>query len=223
MHYEALDVRIDLAEDDQADEETGHGKAVAAKPVEIFLGGGFGHEEHDSCAAVERRNGKKIESTEEEVHQKHGNESGEEEVVVSIGLKVEEVQSAAGTKGEGSKEHEREICGGTGQSHPGRALGVAAFPERVERCAGPTNHASRKKETEKRDDDHAKRFATDVRDWIESDLAAEGGCRVATAIGDESMSGFMTSCRKKKDRVRDEGDHEVLWVELIHRRVRLEI
>ena len=60
-------------------------------------------------------------------------------------------------------------------------------------------------------------------DWIESDLAAEGGSGISAATGDESMSGFMTSGRKKKDRVRDEGDHEVLWVELIHRRVRLEI
>lgn len=52
-----LDVGKDLAENEQAEEQTCHGKTVAPEPVEILLSAGFAHKQHDGSAAVERRHG----------------------------------------------------------------------------------------------------------------------------------------------------------------------
>lgn len=67
VHDEILDVGKDLAEDEEADEKSGDGETVAAKPIEIFLGARFAHKKHDGCAAIERRNGEKIKGTEEKI------------------------------------------------------------------------------------------------------------------------------------------------------------
>ena len=99
---------------------------------------------------------------------------------------------------------------------------MAALPKGIVGSAGPANHAAGKEKTEKRDDDHAKGFAANVGNGIESDLSAESGSRVAAAFGGQGVSSFMASSREEENDIGDEGDDQSLWVELIHKGVRLE-
>ena len=57
-------------ENDQANEQTGHGETVAANPVEIALGAVLGHENHDAGAAIKWRNREEIEGAEEQIQGK---------------------------------------------------------------------------------------------------------------------------------------------------------
>ena len=97
VHDEILDVGKYLTEDNQADEQAGNGKTVAAQPVQVLLCAGFAHEQHDGGAAIEGRNGQKIKSAEQEIHHEHSDEGGKEEAVVAVWLTVEEVHGTSGT------------------------------------------------------------------------------------------------------------------------------
>ncbi len=220
--YEILDVGKDTLENKEADKQAGHGEAVAAKPIEIFLGSGLAHEKHDDGAAIERRKGEEIEGAEKEIERKEGEEGGEKETVGAVGLAVEEIHGAAGTKSEGADEHESEVSGGAGESHPGGTLGITALPEGVEGGAGEANHAAvENEETEERKNDHAVGRAADVRNGVEGDLSAESGGGITTTLGDERVSGFMAGGGKKKDHVRDEAEDQEGWSKFGHKSVRL--
>jgi hypothetical protein len=52
-------------------------------------------------------------------------------------------------------------------------------------------------------------------------LSTESGRRIATALGDEGMGGFVTGGGKKKDHVGDESEDEEGWSEFGHESVRL--
>jgi len=45
-------------------------KALASRPINEFQGRAFAHKQRDSVVPVERRNGKKIEGSEQEIQQK---------------------------------------------------------------------------------------------------------------------------------------------------------
>ena len=222
VHHEGLHIGKYLAEDDQTDQESGDGKAVSPQPIEIFLGAGFVHEQHDRRAAVEWWNGEEIEGAKQEIHHEHGDERGEQKTVVPVRLTMEEIHGATGANCKCGQQHQRVVRCGASQSHPGGALGVAALPQRIVRSAGPANHAARKEKAENRHDDHAEGFSSDVRNRIESDLPTKGGGVVASPLGDKCVGGFMAGGRKKKDRIGDECDDKVLSIELIHTKVRLE-
>ncbi len=194
---EVFDVGINLVEDDQTDEKTGLRIGIFAEPVEIALRLPFAHEEHDAGAAVERRNGKKIEGPKKEIEGKESEEDDggdAESACDSVAMKP--VKEAAGTQRSGGDKHESEVGGGTGKSHPGGAAGMAAFPEGVERSAGPADHAA----------------------GGEGGLATEGGGVVSTEFGSEGVGGFMAGGGKKKDHVGDEAEKKFFGREIIHTR-----
>ena len=95
---------------------------------------------------------------------------------------------------------------------------MAAFPEGVERSAGPADHAAGGEEDKKRDDDHAHGRTGDVRDGVEGGLATEGGGVVSTEFGSEGVGGFMAGGGKKKDHVGDEAEKKFFGREIIHTR-----
>lgn len=209
-------------ENKESDEKACHGEAVAAEPIEIFLGGGFAHEEHDYGAAIERRERQEIEGAEEKVEGKQGKEYGEKESVGTVGLAVKEIEGAASTKGEGTDEHESKVGSGAGESHPRGTLGIAALPEGIEGGAGEADHAAVQNEkTEERENDHAVGRTANVRDRVEGDLSAESGGGIATTLGDKGVGGFVTGGGKKKDHVGDETEDEEGWSQFGHKSVRL--
>ena len=62
--HEIINRLIDVPKQEYSDQEPGQSKAVAAQPVEIPLRSFFTHEQHDHRAAVQRREGQKIERAE---------------------------------------------------------------------------------------------------------------------------------------------------------------
>ncbi len=48
-----------------------HAKALASRPIDEFQGRAFAHKQRDSVVPIERRNGKKIESSEQEIQQEN--------------------------------------------------------------------------------------------------------------------------------------------------------
>lgn len=78
---------------------------------------------------------------------------------------------------------------------------MAAFPERIVRCAGPADHSAGEKETEEGNDDHAERRPADVGNGIEGDLSTESSGGVSTHFRDERVSGFVARGGEKKNDV----------------------
>jgi hypothetical protein len=202
---EGLDVRIDLAKDDEAYEKARHGKVIAAQPVEITLGAVFVHEKHDAGAAIERRNRKEIKSAEKEIQgEDHKKRNNDKAGSPSDGIAREKVKKTNASKGKRRKKHEGKIGNGAGKGHPGGTAGVAAFPERIVGSAGPADHAAGEEKAEDGDDNHANGFTANVRHGIESHLAAEGRGTIAATHGDEGVSRLVASGREKKSRIPNE-------------------
>src|SRR5882724_8857674 len=97
---------------------------------------------------------------------------------------------------------------------------MAPLPVRIVGRAGPAEHglsfAERKRN--QGNHDHAPRFALDVRNGIERDLAARGCGGVATELGDEGMGRFVAGGGEKKSDVPDESGSEQFGWEVRHRR-----
>ena len=211
-HREAFDVGKDLPKDDQADEQTGDGETVASQPVEIALGFIFAHEHHDGCAAIERGDGKEIESAQEKIQfnydeQEHRYETGR----AGKRIAMKELKRTADTKRQGTKNHQSEIRCGPRKSHARGSMRVTALPEGVIGSTGPANHAAGEKKSKDRDDDHAEGFAPDVGNGIQCDLATESSGVVAAELANEGVGSFMTGGREKKNQVIDESEGKVLW------------
>ena len=93
---EVFDVGINLVEDDQTDQEASLGVGIFAEPVEIALRLFFAHEEHDAGAAVERRNGKKIEGAKKKIEREESEQDdGGNAVSAGDGVAMKPVKKAA--------------------------------------------------------------------------------------------------------------------------------
>jgi hypothetical protein len=102
-----------------------------------------------------------------------------------------------------SDKHQSEIRCGSGQRHPCRSFWITTLPVRVEGCARPSNNLLRKEKSEQRNRHHAERFAPDVRQRIQGQLAAERRSIVAAQLRRQCVRSFMTCCRKKKNDIPD--------------------
>jgi len=203
---------------DQAHEKAGHGKTVTAKPVEIALGAIFAHEDHNAGAAIQWRNRKEIEGAKEKVQGKEDEKDLEDQSRIAgdrIGRK--ELVGAPDADRQRGNDHECEVGGGAGEGHPGRAVRMTAFPERIVRSAGPTDHAAGENEAEDRENDHAKGRPADVRDGIEGDLTTQGSRGVSSQFGDQGVGRFVTCGGKKKRNVPDKTECECFGREIWHR------
>jgi len=115
---EVLHRRKDITKDDQADENARHGKSAAANPIEVAAGAIFAHQQHNDGASVEWRNRKKIKYSEKKIQRKEDKKKDDAEAVGPARIApFEEVKSCAESKAKGAQDHEREICGGTGECH----------------------------------------------------------------------------------------------------------
>ncbi len=205
-------------EDDQAHEKAGHGKTVAAKPVEIALRAILGHEDHDASTAIQWRNGKEIEGAEEKIQGKEDKEDLEDKARIA-GDRIErkEMVGTPDAQSQRGNDHQREVGGGAGQGHPGRTVGMTAFPERIVRSAGPTDHAAGEKEAEDWENDHAKGRPADVRDRIEGNLTTQSRGGVSSKFGDEGVGRLVACGGEKKRNVPDKAEHEGFGREIRHR------
>jgi len=205
-------------EDDQAHEKAGHGETVAAQPVEVTLRAILGHEDHDASAAIQWRNRKEIEGAEEKIQGKE-NEEDDRNKTGFAGDRIvrEKMVGTPDAQSHGGNDHQREVGGRAGQGHPGRAARMPAFPERVIRGTGPTDHAAGEKETENRENDHAKGRPADVRDGIEGDLASEGRGGVSSEFGDEGVGRFVAGGGEKKSNIPDKAERKSFGREVWHK------
>lgn len=205
-------------ENDQAYEQTGHGETVAAQPIEIPLGAILGHEDHDAGAAIQWRNRKEIEGAEEKIQGKD-DEKGQEDKTGFAGERIvrQEMVGTADAEGQRGNDHQREVGGGASQGHPGRAARMTAFPERIIRSTGPTNHAAGEKKAEDRENDHAKGRPADVRDGIEGDLASEGSGGVSSEFGDVGVGCFVAGGGEKKSNIPDKAENKCFGREVWHK------
>lgn len=205
---------------DQANEQTGHGKTVTANPVEIALGAVLGHEDHYASASIKWRDRKEIKRAEEKIQGKD-DEKGQEYNTGYASERIDRKKMLGTPDADGQRghDHECEVGGGAGEGHPGRAVRMTAFPERIVRSAGPTDHAAGEKKAEDRDNNHAKGRPADVRDRIEGDLATEGRGGVSSEFGDEGMGRFVTGGGEKKRNVPDKAERECFGREIRHRKL----
>src|SRR6267143_7025085 len=95
---------------------------------------------------------------------------------------------------------------------------MTALPERVVGRASQAEHglsfAERKRN--QGNHNHAPRFALDVRNGIERNLAAKGRSGVASDFGDEGVGRFVASGGEKKGNVPDESESEQFGREVRH-------
>src|SRR6266446_1098054 len=220
---EEFHVLIELPENEESDNQPEHRVAVAAQPVKIALGALCAHEHHDSRAAVQGRNWKQIESPEEQIELEKSREhiAGKVEVARN-GIGEDPATCGANAQPDRRQKHKREIGGGTGEGHPGGAPWVTALPAGIKGGAGPADHAAGKYEREYGDHHHAPGLAADVRDGIESDLAAEGCRFVAAQFGNQGVGSFVASRGEKECNVPDETEDEKIGGELRHERDRVD-
>src|SRR5882757_2053213 len=64
---DCLDGRIDIPEDDDSQQKTYDRITGSPQPVQIPTRAGFTHEQHDGCAAIQRRNRQQIERAEKQI------------------------------------------------------------------------------------------------------------------------------------------------------------
>ena len=203
---------------DQAHEQAGHGETVTANPVEIALGAVLGHEDHYARASIKWRDRKEIKGAEEKVQGKDDKKDLEDEARIS-GERIDrkEMVGTPDADSQSGDDHKCEVGSGAGKGHPGGAVRMTAFPERVVRGTSPTDHAACEKKAEDRDNDHAKGRPADMRNRVEGDLAAEGRGGVSSEFGDEGMGRFVTSGGKKKRDVPDKAEYQCFGREIRHR------
>lgn len=205
-------------EDHQAYKQTSNGVTVAANPVQIAPGAVLGHEDHDAGAAIQRRSWNEVEGTEEQIQTENNLQNQEAKTRFACeGVKGEEVVGKSDAQHQSGDDHKCEVGSGAGKGHPGGTVRMTAFPERIVRSTGPTDHAAGEKKAEDRDNDHAKGRPADMRDRIEGDLATEGSGGVSSEFGDEGMGRFVTSGGKKKRDVPDKAEYQCFGREIWHR------
>ncbi len=205
-------------EDDQAHEKAGHGETVAAKPVQVTLRAILGHEDHDASAAIQRWNREEIEGAEEKIQGKE-NEENYRNKTRFAGERIvrEKMVGTPDAESHRGKDHQGEVGSGTGQGHPGRAARMTAFPERIVRGTGPTDHAAGEKEAENRENDHAKGRPADMRDGIEGDLASKGSGGVSSEFGDVGVGRFVAGGGEKKSNIPDKAERKSFGREVWHK------
>ena len=129
----------------------------------------------------------------------------------------QEMLRTADADSQSGDDHQCEVGRGAGKGHPGGAVRMTAFPERIVRSTGPTDHAAGEKKAEDWDNDHAKGRPADVGNRIERDLATEGSGGVSSKLGGEGVGRFVTGGGKKKRNVPDKAERECFGGEIRHR------
>lgn len=208
---------INVTKNKDAHQQSRHRKAVAAEPAQVALRCLFTHEEQDHRAAVERRNGKKVEGAQQQVQREKNKQSGCREITMpcdGIGMKPpfrrSQLQSGH------SDQHQQKICRRSGKSHPTRPPRMPPFPQRVVRSARPSHHpiSVHHQVGEDRDHYHSPRLAPHVRHGVQRDLAAESRCFVASYLGDQRVRRLVTRGRKEECYEPDESEDEKIGIEI---------
>src|SRR5258707_15056539 len=86
---EGLYRAVEIAEEQQPEEQTQPGVAAVAQPVQVAVRGAFGHEEHDAGASVQRRKGKKVEGSQEQVERKGDEQADHGEAGPVVGVRMQ--------------------------------------------------------------------------------------------------------------------------------------
>ena len=97
VQNEGLHVRKNLTKNQQANEQACHAVIVATDPVQITLRAVLGHQQHDGGAAVERRNGQKIERAKKQIQHERDFENEQEKTGrTGHGVAVKKMENTAG-------------------------------------------------------------------------------------------------------------------------------
>jgi hypothetical protein len=215
---EYFDGWINVAEQYQCHQKSRQSKRAPSNKVEILLSSRLAHQQHDGSASVERRNREEIENSEQKIEGKEALQCEKGKAAV-----CEPVHGDAYTQANHGDNHQDEVCGRTGEGHPGGAARMLAFPIGIVRGAGETDHATAKQEkAKKRENHHAVRRAANVRNGIQADLPALGSGFISAPLGYQGMSSFVAGGGEQKNQIKNEAVDQLIWREEVrHKFIRL--
>ena len=119
-----------------------------------------------------------------------------------------------GSNRNGREQHQSEIRRRTAQRHPRRPPRIPLLPRRIVRRAGPPDHPVRDKIRNNRHYYQSKRFALDVRQWIQRHLPAVKRRRIPAQLRDQRVRPLMAGRRKKKNDVPHHAQNQKIWRQL---------
>ena len=221
--YRAEEHRVEhvleeLPRDEEPDESE---RPVAPDERLIFPGGVIAQKNRHGTAAVERRKRQQVERGEQQIEREerahHHRQRGPHALGVARGhfaeadavRCVENVRGDAGTDQRGGEDDEQQVRAGAGERHERAPLGVTHRPLRIERCARVAERPAGHERTRDRQDEHAERLATDVRDGIERNLPAVIRREIAAARRGPRVRRFVERGGEQEDDVVDERALEV--------------
>lgn len=204
---EVLERVVGVIEKEKREKETQPRVAAPPEPIEIAVSCVFAHEKQNDRAPIERREGKKVERTQQEIELEEDPQRGGGKIALARNfVDVKYVVRKADPQRHDSDQHERVVGCGTSERHPAGEFGMATLPCGVERRARPPNHAVIDEEGNDGNHDHAPRFPLDVRHGIERDLI--GGGVVPTKFCGKRVRRFVARGGKKKSDEPNKADSE---------------